>query len=67
MRVVLTGGGTAGHINSALAVFEQIKKHKDDDVVVYIGRAGGMEEDLVKRAGVRFRGIQVSGLYRRVC
>lgn len=64
MRVVLTGGGTAGHINSALAVFEQIKKHKDDDVVVYIGRAGGMEEDLVKRAGVRFRGIQVSGLSR---
>ncbi|MBQ3067627.1 MAG: UDP-N-acetylglucosamine--N-acetylmuramyl-(pentapeptide) pyrophosphoryl-undecaprenol N-acetylglucosamine transferase [Oscillospiraceae bacterium] len=64
MRVVLTGGGTAGHINSALAVFDQIKKHKDDDVVVYIGRAGGMEEDLVKRAGVRFRGIQVSGLSR---
>lgn len=64
MRVILTGGGTAGHINSALAVFEQVKKYKDDDVIVYIGKAGGMEEDLVKRAGIRFRGIQVSGLSR---
>ena len=46
MKIVLTGGGTAGHIIPHLALFDDLKKHFDK--VTYIGSAESMEEKIVK-------------------
>lgn len=64
MKIILAGGGTAGHINPALAIAGTVKEHIPDTEVLYIGAKGGMEETLVPKAGYRFIGIEVSGFRR---
>lgn len=66
MRVIFAGGGTAGHINPALAVAEYIKEQQPDAEILYVGAKGGMEERLVKQAGFEFRGIKISGFSRKI-
>lgn len=65
MRVIFAGGGTAGHINPALAIAGYIKKRQPDAEILYIGGKGKMEERLVPQAGFEFRGITVQGFSRK--
>ncbi len=62
MRVLLTGGGTAGHINPALAIAETIKHHQPDAVIEFVGVKGKREEDLVPREGYRLHFVESRGL-----
>ena len=64
MKVLFAGGGTAGHINPALAVAGYLKEKEPDADILYVGAKGGMEERLVPKAGFAFRGIAVSGFQR---
>lgn len=64
MKVLFAGGGTAGHINPALAVAGYLKEKEPDADILYVGAKGGMEERLVPQAGFAFRGITVSGFHR---
>lgn len=64
MKVIFAGGGTAGHINPALAVAGHIKEKDPRAQILYIGAKGGMEERLVPAAGFAFKGIEVSGFKR---
>ena len=64
MKVLFAGGGTAGHINPALAVAGYLKGKEPDADILYIGAKGGMEERLVPKAGFAFQGITVSGFQR---
>ena len=64
MRVIFAGGGTAGHINPALAIAGYLKKQQPDTEILYIGNKGGMEERLVPKAGFEFKSIHVSGFKR---
>lgn len=66
MRVLFAGGGTAGHINPAIAVAGYIRSKQPDAEMYYIGRKGGMEERLVPAAGINFHGIEVSGFQRQL-
>lgn len=66
MKVLLTGGGTAGHINPALAVAGYLKKKEPDTKILYVGNRGGMEERLVQRAGYEMAFIHISGFQRRL-
>lgn len=66
MKIVLAGGGTAGHINPALAIANYAKKQDKNAEVIYIGAKGGMEEKLVEKAGYEFIGIKVTGFSRKV-
>ncbi len=66
MHILFAGGGTAGHINPALAVAQYVKKMHPDAKISYIGKNGGMEERLVKNAGFDFYGIDVAGFQRRI-
>ncbi|MBZ4660395.1 MAG: UDP-N-acetylglucosamine--N-acetylmuramyl-(pentapeptide) pyrophosphoryl-undecaprenol, partial [Desulfacinum sp.] len=50
-RVLLTGGGTGGHVNPALAIAEAIKEREPDARFLYVGVAGKAEAVIVKRAG----------------
>lgn len=66
MKIIITGGGTAGHINPALAVASFIKKNEPNSKILYVGAKGGMEEELVSKAGFNFVGINISGFCRRL-
>ena len=64
MRVLLTGGGTAGHINPAIAIARTIKARRPGAEILFVGAEGGMEEKLVTEAGFALRTYRVSGITR---
>lgn len=66
MRIIFAGGGTAGHINPALAVAEYIREKEPDSEILYVGAKNSMEERLVKQAGFPFKGITISGFSRKI-
>ncbi|MBQ5316335.1 MAG: undecaprenyldiphospho-muramoylpentapeptide beta-N-acetylglucosaminyltransferase [Oscillospiraceae bacterium] len=66
MRVLIAGGGTAGHINPALAILSIIKEREPDSVFLYAGTPDGMESRLVPKEGIDFAPIKVSGFQRRL-
>lgn len=65
-RIILTGGGTGGHIYPALAVAEQLRDQDDVEDILYIGANGHLEEKLAKERGLKFIGLDVSGLPRKL-
>lgn len=64
MRVIFAGGGTAGHINPALAIAGYLKDKDPKTEILYVGAQGGMEERLVKQAGFDLKTIKISGFKR---
>lgn len=62
MRVLLTGGGTAGHINPALAIAETILRNAPGSVIEFVGVAGGKEDELVPRAGYKLHHVKSAAL-----
>ena len=64
MRIIFACGGTAGHINPALAVAGRIKELMPDSEFLFIGAVGQMESDLVPRAGYKIETVRVRGLSR---
>ncbi|OEF99527.1 undecaprenyldiphospho-muramoylpentapeptide beta-N-acetylglucosaminyltransferase [Vulcanibacillus modesticaldus] len=66
MRIIVTGGGTGGHIYPALAMVNEIKKHHPNAEVLYIGSERGLEKDIVKRADIPFVTIEISGFKRKL-
>ena len=66
MKVLFAGGGTAGHINPALAIAGYLREREPDVEILYIGAKGGMEERLVPAAGYPFKSITISGFQRKL-
>lgn len=66
MRIIFTGGGTAGHINPALSVAAFVRNMEPDANILYVGATGGMEQELVPKAGFEFRGVKISGFSREI-
>lgn len=66
MRVILTGGGTGGHIYPALAIAKGLLVHNAETQILYVGIKDGMEARLVPEAGIAFKGISGQGLPRRL-
>ncbi|MBQ3929126.1 MAG: undecaprenyldiphospho-muramoylpentapeptide beta-N-acetylglucosaminyltransferase [Clostridia bacterium] len=66
MKILFAGGGTAGHINPALAIAGYVRQRQPDAEILYIGAKGGMEERLVPQAGFTFKGITVQGFQRKL-
>ncbi len=64
MRIIFCGGGTAGHITPAIAVAEEIIKVDKNAKILFIGRNGGRENELVTKAGFKIKTINVGGLKR---
>ncbi len=62
MRIVLSGGGTAGHINPALALADVLIERGHE--VLYAGTPNGVEARLVKQAGIPFTPFEASGFNR---
>ncbi|MDO4199495.1 MAG: undecaprenyldiphospho-muramoylpentapeptide beta-N-acetylglucosaminyltransferase [Clostridia bacterium] len=66
MKILFTGGGTAGHINPAVALAHYFKKTEPDSEILYVGATGGMESRLVPEEGINFKGITISGFSRKL-
>ena len=66
MNFVFTCGGTAGHINPALAVANLMKERYPDCKILFIGATGHMEEKLVPQAGYELKCLPGSGLSRQL-
>ncbi len=66
MKVLLAGGGTAGHINPALAIAGYIKTKQPNAEILFIGNKNGMEQRLVTEAGYEIKSITISGFRRSI-
>ncbi len=64
MRVILTGGGSAGHVNPALAIANIIKVNEPTSEIIFVGTSKGLENDLVPKAGYELRHVEISGIAR---
>ena len=65
MKVVVSAGGTGGHIFPALAVINKIKEKEPDSKILYIGTTDRMESEIIPKMGIEYIGIQMKGLNRK--
>ena len=66
MKIILTGGGTAGHTNPALAIAEEIRAQDTNSEILFIGRLGGEENHAIKKAGIPIEYLEIHGLERKL-
>ncbi len=65
-RVLISGGGTGGHIFPAIAIANEIKNRYPESVIEFVGAKGRMEMEKVPLAGYKIHGLWISGLQRRL-
>ena len=61
MRIVVSAGGTGGHIYPALAIINKFKEKEKDLEVLYIGTHNRMEKDIVPKHNIRYESIKIYG------
>ena len=61
MKIIVTAGGTGGHINPALAIINKFKEKEKDLDVIYIGTHNRMEKDIVPKSGIKYIPIEIYG------
>lgn len=66
MKVIFTCGGTAGHVNPALALAGYMKERIADLEVLFVGTPDGMERKLVAKAGYDYAGIEIASFQRSI-
>jgi UDP-N-acetylglucosamine--N-acetylmuramyl-(pentapeptide) pyrophosphoryl-undecaprenol N-acetylglucosamine transferase len=66
LKVILSGGGTGGHIFPAVAIANQIKKQVPDAEILFVGALGKMEMEKVPAAGYKIIGVPIAGLQRKL-
>lgn len=64
MKILFTCGGTAGHINPALALARMFQRRAEDCQVLFVGAKGGMEERLIPREGYPLETVTISSFWR---
>lgn len=64
LRVIISGGGTGGHIFPAIAIADAIRRERPDAEILFVGANNRMEMDKVPAAGYRIEGLPVRGLLR---
>lgn len=65
MRVIISAGGTGGHIYPALAIIDKIKEMEPNSEFLYIGTHNRMENEIVPKKGIPFETIEIYGFYRK--
>ncbi len=65
IKVIISGGGTGGHIFPAIAIANAIKAEKPDADILFVGANGKMEMEKVPAAGYPIKGLDVVGFHRK--
>lgn len=63
-RIILSGGGTGGHIFPAVSIADEIKRRYPDAEILFVGALGRMEMSRVPEAGYRIVGLPIAGIQR---
>lgn len=66
MKVIISGGGTGGHIFPAIAVAQELKRKIADAEILFVGATGKMEMEKVPLSGFRIKGLWISGMQRKL-
>jgi len=65
LRIIISGGGTGGHIFPAIAIADAIRSQEPAAEILFVGAQGRMEMDRVPQAGYPIEGLTISGLQRK--
>jgi len=66
VRVLMTGGGTGGHVNPAIAIANTIREKEKDSVIAFVGTSRGIENKLVPKFGYEVYHVEIQGLKRKL-
>lgn len=66
MRIIISGGGTGGHIYPAIAIARELEKLANPVEFLFVGTKDGLESDIVPKEGYRFTTVEVAGIERRL-
>ncbi len=66
MRIIISGGGTGGHIYPAIAIANEIKSQHPNAQILFVGAEGKMEMEKVPKAGYEIKGLWISGIERKI-
>ncbi|WP_313344940.1 undecaprenyldiphospho-muramoylpentapeptide beta-N-acetylglucosaminyltransferase [Sedimentibacter sp.] len=66
MRVLITGGGTGGHINPALAIAQKVRQQDPYNEILYVGTKTGLESELIPKEGLEFKYVTAKFLRRKI-
>ena len=64
MKLLLCGGGTAGHITPAIAIAEELRRREPTADILFIGREGGRENEAITKCGFDLKTLKIRGLKR---
>ena len=64
LRVIISGGGTGGHIFPAVSIANAVKAMRPDAKILFIGALGRMEMERVPKAGYEIKGLPIRGFFR---
>ena len=59
-KVIFTCGGTAGHVNPAIALAQLMREKDPETEFLFVGAERGLEKDLIPKAGYEFRTVHIS-------
>lgn len=65
-KIILSGGGTGGHIYPAIAIADELKKRYPDAEFLFVGANDRMEMQRVPQAGYSIKGLQIAGIQRKL-
>ena len=66
MKILVTAGGTGGHIYPALAIIEKFKEHNPNTEVIYVGTTNRMEKDIIPAQNIKYIPIEIYGLTKNI-
>ncbi len=66
LRIIISGGGTGGHIFPAIAIANALKKMNPENEILFVGAEGRMEMEKVPAAGYKIEGLKISGIQRKL-
>lgn len=64
-RIIISGGGTGGHVYPAIAIANEIMAQKPDTQILFVGANGKMEMTKVPKAGYEIVGLPIAGIHRK--
>ncbi len=65
-KIIISGGGTGGHIFPAIAIANALKKKEPEIEILFIGALGRMEMEKIPKAGYRIEGLPIAGIQRKL-
>lgn len=65
-KVIISGGGTGGHIFPALSIAAELQRRDEQTDILFVGAKGGMEMEVVPRYHYPIEGVWISGIYRQL-